>query len=75
MNKELLNKMLPNDKIKYLFFGGKGGVGKTTMATATAVWFADHGYKTTIVSTDPTVSLSAVFDQHIGGDTEITLYK
>jgi arsenite/tail-anchored protein-transporting ATPase len=52
---------------KYLFFGGKGGVGKTTMATATAVWFADHGFRTTIVSTDPTVSLSVILGQHIGG--------
>jgi Mrp family chromosome partitioning ATPase len=46
MNKELQNIMLPNKTVKYLFFGGKGGVGKTTMATATAVWFADHGFKT-----------------------------
>lgn len=73
MNKDLLNKMLPNGKTKYLFFGGKGGVGKTTMATATAVWFADHGYKTTIVSTDPTVSLSAIFNQHIGGDVKVPI--
>ena len=50
---------------KYLFFGGKGGVGKTTMAAATAVWMADAGYNTTIVSTDPTVSLSAIFGQEI----------
>lgn len=73
MNKDLLNKMLPNNNTKYLFFGGKGGVGKTTMATATAVWFADHGYKTNIVSTDPTVSLSAVFNQHIGGSKTIRI--
>lgn len=65
--------MLPNGKTKYLFFGGKGGVGKTTMATATAVWFADHGYKTTIVSTDPTVSLSTVFNQHIGGNNTVPI--
>lgn len=57
-----------NGATKYLFFGGKGGVGKTTVATATAVWFADHGHRTTIVSTDPTVSLSAMFGQKIGGD-------
>jgi len=49
----------------YLFFGGKGGVGKTTMASATAVWMANAGHKTTIVSTDPTVSLSAIFHQEI----------
>jgi arsenite-transporting ATPase len=67
MNKNLLSIMLPQKNTKYLFFGGKGGVGKTTMATATAVWFADYGYKTTIVSTDPTVSLSVMFDQNIDG--------
>ncbi|MGE5380831.1 MAG: ArsA family ATPase [Methylocystaceae bacterium] len=50
---------------KFLFFGGKGGVGKTTMAAATAVWLADNGHRTTIVSTDPTVSLSAIFHQNI----------
>lgn len=69
MDKKLFCLMSPNGATKYLFFGGKGGVGKTTVATATAVWFADSGYKTTIVSTDPTVSLSAIFGQNIGGDT------
>lgn len=74
MNKDLINIMLPKKTTKYLFFGGKGGVGKTTMATATAVWFADHGYKTTIVSTDPTVSLSAIFAQEIGGETRVPIH-
>ena len=62
---QMLNLTKPNNGTKYLFFGGKGGVGKTTMATATAVWMANTGYKTTIVSTDPTVSLSAIFNQEI----------
>ena len=65
--------MSPDGRTKYLFFGGKGGVGKTTLATATAVWFADHGYKTTIVSTDPTVSLSAMFAQQIGGEKRVPI--
>jgi arsenite-transporting ATPase len=69
MNKDFTGIMTPQGSTKYLFFGGKGGVGKTTMATATAVWFAQNGYKTAIVSTDPTVSLSAVFNQEIGGET------
>jgi arsenite-transporting ATPase len=73
MYKDMLSIMLPQKSTKYLFFGGKGGVGKTTMATATAVWFADHGYKTTIVSTDPTVSLSAVFKQEIGGQVKVPI--
>jgi arsenite-transporting ATPase len=68
---ETFDRLLaPSGATKYLFFGGKGGVGKTTMATATAVWFADRGYKTTIVSTDPTVSLSVMFGQQIGGSEQ-----
>jgi len=73
MNNKLINLMSPNGATKYLFFGGKGGVGKTTLATATAVWFADHGHKTTIVSTDPTVSLSAMFSQEIGGEARVPI--
>lgn len=56
---------------KFLFFGGKGGVGKTTMAATTATWLSDHGYKTLIVATDPTISLSAIYGQKIS-ETEIT---
>jgi arsenite-transporting ATPase len=50
---------------KFLFFGGKGGVGKTTMASSTAVWLADNGYDTLLVATDPTVSLSEALGQRI----------
>jgi arsenite-transporting ATPase len=50
---------------KFLFFGGKGGVGKTTMASSTAVWLADNGYDTLLIATDPTVSLSEAFGQRI----------
>ncbi|MCG7845368.1 MAG: arsenical pump-driving ATPase GET3 [Methanomassiliicoccales archaeon] len=56
---------------KFLFYGGKGGVGKTTMAATTATWLSDHGYKTLIVATDPTISLSAIYGQHIS-ETEVT---
>jgi arsenite-transporting ATPase len=73
VNQSLNQLISPNGTTKYLFFGGKGGVGKTTVATATAVWFADRGFKTTIVSTDPTVSLSAIFGQEIGGDSRIPI--
>lgn len=73
MNDDLRSILTPDQKTKYLFFGGKGGVGKTTLATATAVWFADQGYRTTIVSTDPTVSLSVMFGQAIGGDARVPI--
>jgi arsenite-transporting ATPase len=51
---------------RYLFFSGKGGVGKTTMACATAVQEADGGVKTLIVTTDPASNLADVFEQPIG---------
>jgi arsenite-transporting ATPase len=51
---------------KYLFFSGKGGVGKTTMAAATALRMAESGKKTLILSTDPASNLADVFEQPIG---------
>ena len=51
---------------KYIFFSGKGGVGKTTMACATAVYHALSGNKTLIVTTDPASNLADVFEQEIG---------
>jgi arsenite-transporting ATPase len=51
---------------KYLFFSGKGGVGKTTMASATAIRYAIEGHKTLIVTTDPASNLADVFEQAIG---------
>ena len=43
-------------------FLGKGGVGKTTCAAATALHFAESGERTLVLSTDPTPSLSHIFD-------------
>jgi len=51
---------------RYLFFSGKGGVGKTTMASATAIHYATEGKKTLIVTTDPASNLADVFEQAIG---------
>lgn len=51
---------------KYIFFSGKGGVGKTTMACATAIHQATEGKKTLIVTTDPASNLADVFEQEIG---------
>ncbi len=51
---------------KFIFFSGKGGVGKTSMACTTAVRYADLGKKTLIVTTDPAANLSDVFEQEIG---------
>ncbi|AEJ41867.1 arsenite efflux ATP-binding protein ArsA (TC 3.A.4.1.1) [Sulfobacillus acidophilus TPY] len=49
-----------------LFFSGKGGVGKTSLAAATAVYLADRGYQTLLVTTDPASNLADVFQQPIG---------
>ncbi len=51
---------------EYIFFSGKGGVGKTTMASATAIHYAMKGNKTFIVTTDPASNLADVFEQEIG---------
>lgn len=52
---------------KYLFFTGKGGVGKTSIACATAVGLADEGKKILLISTDPASNLQDVFNQPLNG--------
>ncbi|MDH7944063.1 ArsA family ATPase [Pseudohongiella sp. SYSU M77423] len=51
---------------KILFFGGKGGVGKTTVSAATALAAADQGKNVLLVSTDPAHNLGHLFDRRIG---------
>jgi len=51
---------------QYVFFSGKGGVGKTSMACTQAVRNADEGKRTLIVTTDPASNLADVFEQPIG---------
>ncbi len=60
-----LNRLDKEPK-RLIMIGGKGGVGKTTCASAIAVHFSLHGKKTLIISSDPTPSLSDIFEMEIG---------
>lgn len=51
---------------RFLFFGGKGGVGKTTLASATALTLADRRLRTLLVSTDPAHSTSDILEVALG---------
>ncbi len=53
--------------LKYLFYGGKGGVGKTVMAAATGLWIAGQGRRTVLASTNPVHSLSGLLGQNVFG--------
>lgn len=64
-----LKKMLGREKdTEYYFFSGKGGVGKTSMAASTALWFSRKGKRVLVISTDPAHSLADSFDTKIGGE-------
>ena len=53
--------------LKFVFFGGKGGVGKTVMAAVSAYWFARQGRRTMLASTNPVHSLSGLLGQNVFG--------
>jgi len=54
-------------QMRYTYFGGKGGVGKTVVAAAVALWMAQQGKKTLLASTNPVHSLSNLFKQDVFG--------
>jgi arsenite-transporting ATPase len=54
--------------VRILLFTGKGGVGKTSVAAATAVASAEAGHRTLVLSTDPAHSLADSFDVELGGE-------
>jgi len=63
--------MAEHPKLKYIFFGGKGGVGKTVMAGAAALWAAKQGKKTLLASTNPVHSLSNLLEKDVFGKAAI----
>jgi arsenite/tail-anchored protein-transporting ATPase len=63
--------MKEHPKLKYIFFGGKGGVGKTVMAGTAALWAAKQGKKTLLASTNPVHSLSNLLECDVFGKVAV----
>jgi arsenite-transporting ATPase len=56
-----------HDNLRFTFYGGKGGVGKTVMAGSTAIWLARQGKRVMLASTNPVHSLSGLLGQDVFG--------
>ena len=52
---------------RYIMFGGKGGLGKTTLSATCAFWLASQGKRVLLFSVDPQASLSDIFQKDIFG--------
>jgi arsenite-transporting ATPase len=63
----LANVFHDNPDRRYIMFGGKGGLGKTTFSAATGYWLAKQGKRVLVFSVDPQASLSDIFQQDIYG--------
>src|SRR6266487_1739551 len=63
----------PYYSLRYILFGGKGGLRKTTLSAATAHWLARRGKRVCVFSTDPQASLSDIFERKIFGQGEVEL--
>jgi arsenite-transporting ATPase len=62
-----------NPDRRYIMYGGKGGLGKTTFSAATAFWLAKQGYKVLVFSVDPQASLSDIFQRDIFGQGAVEI--
>jgi len=67
IEKTMKQYLAENSRLKYIFFGGKGGVGKTVLAGTAALWAAGQGRKTLLASTNPVHSLSSMLGQNVFG--------
>ncbi|MBN1538154.1 MAG: TRC40/GET3/ArsA family transport-energizing ATPase [Anaerolineales bacterium] len=64
-----------NPDRRYIMFGGKGGLGKTTFSAAAAYWLAKQGYKVLVFSVDPQASLSDIFKRDIFGKGAVEIMQ
>jgi arsenite-transporting ATPase len=67
IEKSMQQFLAAHPRLKYSFFGGKGGVGKTVLAGTMALWSAQQGKRTLLASTNPVHSLSSLLDQDVFG--------
>ncbi len=64
----MIDNLFKGKNLRFIMFGGKGGVGKTSCAAASSVWAAEHLNKEILIlSTDPAHSLSDSFNQNLSG--------
>lgn len=71
----LKTTFLQHPERRYIMFGGKGGLGKTTFSAATAYWLASQGKKVLVFSVDPQASLSDIFQQDIFGKGPVKIME
>ena len=64
-----------NPNRRYIMFGGKGGLGKTTFSAATAYWLATQGKKVLVFSVDPQASLTDIFQKDIFGKGPVKIME
>ena len=67
IEKTTLQFLAEHPDMKFVFLGGKGGVGKTVLAGASALWLARQGKRTLLASTNPVHSLTSMLDQDVFG--------
>ena len=70
--KEVFEK---NPDRRYIMFGGKGGLGKTTFSAATAYWLAQTGKRVLVFSVDPQASLTDIFQKDIFGKGPVKIME
>ena len=71
----LRNVFEANPNRRYIMFGGKGGLGKTTFSAATAYWLARNGKRVLVFSVDPQASLTDIFEKDIFGKGPVQIVE